>query len=333
MIPTAARTSAQADIDAVVEVLRSDFLTQGPAGPALRAGGRRDVSARGTRSRSTARLGACTSPAWRSDSGPAIALWTVPNHLRRLGQLRALLRRGRRFRRHRSAHLQPERASAGGKARSARNAPARCPRSWCRCTSPASRATWRRSGRSRSSTASGSSRTPRTPIGGRVSRRRAGRQLPLVRDITVFSFHPVKIITTGRRRHGADQRRGARRSHAAAAHARHHARCRRDDAAKSDAPAPGTTSSSMLGYNYRMTDLQAALGVSQLQRLDEFVARRHELARALRRAAARAAADSCPAAVRTAARPSTCTSSGSRPRARARRTARSSIDCAQRASA
>ncbi len=34
-----------------------------------------------------------------------------------------------------------------------------------------------------------------------------------------------------------------------------------------------------LGYNYRMTELQAALGYSQLQRLDEFVAKRHELAR------------------------------------------------------
>jgi dTDP-4-amino-4,6-dideoxygalactose transaminase len=34
-----------------------------------------------------------------------------------------------------------------------------------------------------------------------------------------------------------------------------------------------------LGFNYRMTDLQAALGVSQMDRLDQFVARRHELAR------------------------------------------------------
>lgn len=33
-----------------------------------------------------------------------------------------------------------------------------------------------------------------------------------------------------------------------------------------------------LGFNYRMTELQAALGISQIQRLDEFVARRHELA-------------------------------------------------------
>ncbi|MGA3882468.1 DegT/DnrJ/EryC1/StrS family aminotransferase, partial [Bacillus pumilus] len=34
-----------------------------------------------------------------------------------------------------------------------------------------------------------------------------------------------------------------------------------------------------LGYNYRMTDMQAALGVSQMTRLDAFVARRHQLAR------------------------------------------------------
>jgi dTDP-4-amino-4,6-dideoxygalactose transaminase len=34
-----------------------------------------------------------------------------------------------------------------------------------------------------------------------------------------------------------------------------------------------------LGYNYRMTELQAALGVSQMGRLEEFVARRHEVAK------------------------------------------------------
>lgn len=34
-----------------------------------------------------------------------------------------------------------------------------------------------------------------------------------------------------------------------------------------------------LGYNYRMTDIQAALGLSQMQRLDEFVAKRHAIAK------------------------------------------------------
>src|SRR5690606_335100 len=34
-----------------------------------------------------------------------------------------------------------------------------------------------------------------------------------------------------------------------------------------------------LGFNYRMTEMQGALGVSQMQRLDEYVARRHQLAR------------------------------------------------------
>ena len=46
-----------------------------------------------------------------------------------------------------------------------------------------------------------------------------------------------------------------------------------------------------LGFNYRMTDLQAALGVSQMQRLEEYVARRHELAAPLRRAARGSAGD------------------------------------------
>ena len=96
-------------------------------------------------------------------------------------------------------------------------------------------------------------------------------------DITVFSFHPVKIITTAEGgmavTNDAELARKMRllRSH-------------------------GTTSNSLemderpedeiwnyqqiaLGYNYRMTELQAALGLSQIKRLDFFVSKRHQLAR------------------------------------------------------
>ena len=47
----------------------------------------------------------------------------------------------------------------------------------------------------------------------------------------------------------------------------------------SEPPGPWYYEQVALGFNYRMTDLQAALGLSQLRRLDEIVARRHELAR------------------------------------------------------
>ncbi|WP_241132683.1 UDP-4-amino-4,6-dideoxy-N-acetyl-beta-L-altrosamine transaminase [Achromobacter insuavis] len=95
-------------------------------------------------------------------------------------------------------------------------------------------------------------------------------------DITVFSFHPVKIITTaegGVAMTNSDElaeRMALLRSHGIT----------RDATKMTHAPdGDWYYQQIMLGYNYRMTELQAALGVSQTDRLDEFVARRHELAR------------------------------------------------------
>lgn len=95
-------------------------------------------------------------------------------------------------------------------------------------------------------------------------------------DITVFSFHPVKIITTAEGgmalTNDAELARkmGLYRSHGIT----------RDATQMSHAPdGPWYYQQIALGYNYRMTDLQAALGVSQMDRLDAYVARRHELAR------------------------------------------------------
>lgn len=94
-------------------------------------------------------------------------------------------------------------------------------------------------------------------------------------DITVFSFHPVKIITTGEG--GAALTNDAElamriellRSHGIT----------RDAAQMTHEPdGPWYYQQVDLGYNYRMTDLQAALGVSQLNRLDQYVMSRHALA-------------------------------------------------------
>ena len=94
-------------------------------------------------------------------------------------------------------------------------------------------------------------------------------------DITIFSFHPVKIITTAEG--GSAMTNDARlagkmrllRSHGIT----------RDECTMTE-PTHGPWYYQMieLGFNYRMTDLQAALGVSQMDRIDDFVARRHELA-------------------------------------------------------
>lgn len=94
-------------------------------------------------------------------------------------------------------------------------------------------------------------------------------------DITVFSFHPVKIITTaegGMALTNSDElatRLGLLRSHGIT----------RDPALMTQPiDGPWYYQQVALGYNYRMTDMQAALGVSQMTRLPQYVARRHEIA-------------------------------------------------------
>ena len=92
-------------------------------------------------------------------------------------------------------------------------------------------------------------------------------------DITVFSFHPVKIITTaeGGLATTNDERLAERmrlyRSHGVT----------RDPRLITKHVEGGWHYQQVdLGFNYRMTELQAALGVSQIQRLDKFIATRHQ---------------------------------------------------------
>lgn len=94
-------------------------------------------------------------------------------------------------------------------------------------------------------------------------------------DITVFSFHPVKIITTGEGGMAMTQdAQLAKRMQLLRSHG-----ITRDEADMTHPPdGPWYYQQIELGYNYRMTDIQAALGVSQMQRLDEFVERRQYLA-------------------------------------------------------
>jgi len=93
-------------------------------------------------------------------------------------------------------------------------------------------------------------------------------------DITVFSFHPVKIITTAEggmaltnKPHLASKMQ-LLRSHGIT----------RDESRMTE-PSHGSWyyQQLVLGFNFRMTDIQAALGRSQLKRLDHFVASRNQL--------------------------------------------------------
>jgi len=94
-------------------------------------------------------------------------------------------------------------------------------------------------------------------------------------DITIFSFHPVKIITSAEggmavtNDSALADKMQLLRSHGIT----------RDSQKMTHVPdGPWYYQQVDLGFNYRMTELQAALGVSQMSRLDEFVSRRHELA-------------------------------------------------------
>ena len=94
-------------------------------------------------------------------------------------------------------------------------------------------------------------------------------------DITVFSFHPVKIVTTAEggmaltNNPALAEQMTLFRSHGIT----------RDPLLMTRAPeGPWYYEQIALGYNYRMTDLQAALGASQMQRLQGYVGRRHEIA-------------------------------------------------------
>ena len=94
-------------------------------------------------------------------------------------------------------------------------------------------------------------------------------------DITVFSFHPVKIITTAEGGMATTnnihlaKRMQLLRSHGITRH---------EGEMTHASDGPWYYQQIDLGYNYRMTDLQAALGLSQMQRLDEFVSQRHYIA-------------------------------------------------------
>lgn len=94
-------------------------------------------------------------------------------------------------------------------------------------------------------------------------------------DITVFSFHPVKIVTTAEG--GAALTNDKALSDKMALY-RSHGITRDESLMESESHGGWYYEQIDLGFNYRMTELQAALGVSQMTRLEEFVRARHVLA-------------------------------------------------------
>lgn len=94
-------------------------------------------------------------------------------------------------------------------------------------------------------------------------------------QMTVFSFHPVKIVTTGE---GGIITTNSEELYKKLILLRSHGITRDENLMEGQSFGPWYYEQISLGYNYRITDIQAALGISQMQRIDQFIARRHYLA-------------------------------------------------------
>jgi dTDP-4-amino-4,6-dideoxygalactose transaminase len=97
--------------------------------------------------------------------------------------------------------------------------------------------------------------------------------------MTVFSFHPVKTITTGE---GGAITTNEGTLYERLVMLRNHGNVRDPAKLRCSGEGPWYYEMQALGYNYRLSDIQAALGLSQLSRLARFVARRREIVRLYR---------------------------------------------------
>ena len=272
VIPYGRQDIRTADIDAVAEVLRSPFLTQGPAVPnfeaavAAQCGAEHAVAV----SSATAALHiACLA----LDLGPGDLLWTTPISFVASANCGLYCGADVDF-----VDIDPLTYNLSPEALEAKliaaEAAGRLPKvvvpvhmTGQPCDMEAIGGLARRFGFRVIEDASHA-------IGGRYRNQPVGDCR--FSDITVFSFHPVKIITTAEG--GMALTNDAELSRRMAL-LRTHGVSR--DPAQFARPADGPWyyEQVALGYNYRLTDIQAALGLSQLARLDEYVARRQALAR------------------------------------------------------
>ncbi|MBE0479075.1 UDP-4-amino-4,6-dideoxy-N-acetyl-beta-L-altrosamine transaminase [Candidatus Aerophobetes bacterium] len=93
-------------------------------------------------------------------------------------------------------------------------------------------------------------------------------------DMTVFSFHPVKSITTGE---GGAVLTNNKEYYKKLIMFRQHGMTKNKADFKEFSSGDWYHEMQILGYNYRLTDIQCALGISQLKKLDEFIQRRREI--------------------------------------------------------
>lgn len=271
MIPYGCQDVVQSDIDAVVDVLRSEFLTQGPRVPAFEqavAGYCGVQHAVAVNSATSALHIACLA----LGLGPGDSLWTTP--ITFVASANCALYCGASVdfvdidpgSGNLSVERLAEKLDAAERAGTLPKIVVPVHLCGLPCDMEAIHKLGRRYGFSIIEDASHA-------IGAQYRGERVGNCR--FSDITIFSFHPVKIITTAEggmaltNSAALAERMALLRSHGIT----------RDASAMTHEPdGPWYYQQIDLGFNYRLTELQAALGISQLQRLDEYVARRHVLA-------------------------------------------------------
>ncbi|MGO4917081.1 UDP-4-amino-4,6-dideoxy-N-acetyl-beta-L-altrosamine transaminase [Pseudogemmobacter sp. W21_MBD1_M6] len=271
MIPYGRQDITQADIDAVAAVLRSDFLTQGPAVPRFEAAVAAKVGvahAVAVNSATSALHIACVA----LDLGPGDLLWTTPvtfvasaNCALYCGADVDFVDIDPRTYNMSVARLEEKLIAAKTAGRLPKIV---VPVHLCgqSCDMAAIGALAQKYGFKVIEDASHA-------IGGSYKGAPVGACQ--YSDITVFSFHPVKIITTAEG--GMAMTRNAELANRMA-RLRSHG-ITRDPSEMTQAPdGPWYYQQTELGWNYRMTDLHAALGCSQLDRLETYVDRRHQIA-------------------------------------------------------
>jgi UDP-4-amino-4,6-dideoxy-N-acetyl-beta-L-altrosamine transaminase len=271
MIPYGRQSISQEDVDAVVAVLRSDFLTQGPIVPrfeqavADRVGARHGVA---VNSATSALHIACLA----LGVGPGDVVWTTPNTFVASANCARYCGASVDFVDIDATTWNMSIPALEAKL-SAAAAAGRLPKvlipvhfSGQACDMAAIGALAERYGFKVIEDASHA-------IGATYRDSRIGDCR--YSDIVIFSFHPVKIITTGEGGMALTNddelawKMSALRSHGIT---RDPVRLHNKNA------APWQYEQQMLGYNYRMIDVEAALGLSQLERLEAFVVRRNEIA-------------------------------------------------------
>jgi UDP-4-amino-4,6-dideoxy-N-acetyl-beta-L-altrosamine transaminase len=100
------------------------------------------------------------------------------------------------------------------------------------------------------------------------------KKIGSIGDMTTFSFHPVKNMTTGE---GGMITTDSKELYDKLMKFRTHGITKNESEYINSSDGPWYHEQQELGYNYRITDIQAALGITQLEKLDEFLARRREI--------------------------------------------------------